>query len=155
MERCDNRSVGVIIANANDEILLLSRARYPYGLAAPAGHIDDHGSSEQAAIDEVREETGLIVPPNSLVKIIGQRLVSNTCRRPGGDHHVWDVYQTPTFEGDMTASQSETLGANWYSPDALQLLADATRKLDREAQRGEQVLEPIWLDFFTELGIVK
>jgi len=59
---CDNKSVGVIVQNDGGDILLLHRARFPFGMAPPAGHIDDHGSPEQAAVTEVFEEVGLTLP---------------------------------------------------------------------------------------------
>ena len=56
---CDHTSVGVLIHNDNNELLLIERGTFPFGMAAPAGHVDQHDSCEEAAIAEVREEVGL------------------------------------------------------------------------------------------------
>ena len=154
---CDHQSVGVIVRNSNQDIVLLNRARFPYGLAAPAGHVDDHGSLEQAAIDEVFEEVGLVIPISGLVKVINQRRVDgNVCRRQGGDYHVWTVYRADNIDGAISASQEETRGASWYTPDRLQQLAEITRQqIESEVRPGAQTLEHIWLNFFEELSLVK
>ena len=151
---CDHKSVGVIIKNPNDEILLLNRARYPFGLAAPAGHIDDHGSPEQAAVEEVFEEVGLTIPISGLIKVIDHRRINNWCRRQNGDHHIWTVYQANDVVGNITASLDETRGAFWHSRADLQYITDASRRHTKPARAGNQLFEPIWLDFFTELGYV-
>lgn len=152
---CDNTSVGVIIQNEAREVLLMNRARFPFGLAAPAGHIDTHGSPEQTATAEVYEEVGLYIPLSGLEKLIDARKVDNKCRRKGGDHHIWTVFSARNISGHIVASKDETKGAGWYAPEVLQVLADRTRQsTGKETHVGAQVLELIWLDFFTELGFV-
>lgn len=147
MERCDHTSVGVIIRNPADEILLLNRARFPWGYAPPAGHIDAHGSPAQAAIQEVYEEVGLVLPVTGLQRVISERSLANRCRRPGGDYHRWTVYTAHTTAVDLTPSSTETRGARWWSPEAVTTLAT-----DPVGERER--LENIWLDFFQELGII-
>ena len=158
---CDNKSVGIIIKNKDGSFALLERMRFPIGIAPPAGHVDDHGSFEQAAIDEVNEEIGLIITSENLhPTVIKNRRVNNQCRRVGGDHHEWIVYEVDSFEGMLRPSPDETKGVEWYTPSDLQQLADRTRAFkagnvqdaDWEASPG---LEEIWLDFLTELGYVK
>ncbi len=152
---CDNTSVGVVIRNGSGDVLLLERARFPFGLAAPAGHIDDHGSPEQAAIAEVFEEVGLYLPLSGLEKVIDARRINNQCRRMGGNHHLWTIYSAKSISDRIVASKRETKGASWYATEALQALADSTRQnIDKEARVGDQVLEPVWLDFLMELGLV-
>lgn len=154
-------SVGVIIQNPEGEIALLKRARFPIGIAPAAGHVDEHGGPEQAAIEEVGEELGLTIAVDDLRStVIQNRRVDNQCRRPGGDHHNWWVYETSEYSGNVTPDADETQGAGWYSPDQLQALADKTKafragqvgQADWEANPG---LEEVWLDFFTELGYVQ
>ncbi len=153
---CDNVSVGVILQNPQGEVLLLNRARFPYGLAPPAGHLDDHDNLEQAAVTEVYEEVGLSVATSSLVKVIDARRVNNKCRRKNGNFHIWTVYTAENIEGQITASPEETDGATWQSPRELQQLADQTRSNPERAHyAGAQILELIWLEFFTELGFFK
>lgn len=158
---CDNKSVGVIIRNDEGEVALLKRARFPVGIAPPAGHVDGHGSFEQAAVDEVSEEVGLAVTIEGLRRtIIDERTVDNKCRRVGGDHHEWVVYETNEYEGEISPDPDETKGAAWYDMAAIQALANRTKAFQAgEVEQSEWEkspgLEEVWLDFFTELGYVK
>src|SRR5215207_2812720 len=82
---CDNRSVGVVVRNTAGMLALLTRRKFPIGIAPPAGHVDDHGNSEQAAIEEVSEEIGVTLALSGLKRTtIANRRVENVCRRPGG-----------------------------------------------------------------------
>lgn len=151
---CDHKSVGIVIQNEKGDVLLLDRARFPFGLAPPAGHVDEHGSLEQTAIDETFEEVGLHI--SDLHPVIEERRVGNTCRRLGGDHHIWTVFTAGVTGGELTPNVEETKGVSWRSLEQLQVLADRTHQsTSREYKLGAQVLEPIWLDFFTELGLVR
>ncbi len=149
---CDNQSVGVVITQPTGEVLLLDRARFPFGLAAPAGHVDEHGSLEQAATTEVFEEVGLIIPIRGLEKVIDARRINNQCRRQNGDYHIWTVYTTSTDATQLRASSDETKGANWYSREQLWQVAENTRQQQIGRYAGNLVFEPIWMDFLTELG---
>jgi len=157
---CDNQSVGVIIEDG-DKIAFLKRANFPIAIAPPAGHVDDHGSPEQAAMDEVNEEVGLTIAPGDLLQtaIYGQR-VNNPCGRAGGDHHVWWIFRATTFEGTLTPDPEETQGAGWYTREQIQELAGKTKRFQKGEITDEQWqkdpgLEEVWLDFMTSLGYVK
>src|ERR1044072_8809537 len=158
---CDHTSVGVIVKNIDGKLALLERARGAIGMAPIAGHIDDHGSTEQAAVDEAEEELGLIIEPSDLQETkIKERRKENVCRREDGTYHVWTVYEADQFLGDLEPSKEETKGANWYSPKQLQALADRTKafqagKIAEADWKKKPGLEIIWLDFLTELGYVK
>ncbi len=159
-KECDNTSVGVIIER-DDKIALLKRAKFPIGIAPPAGHIDEHGNPEQAAVNEVREELGLIIAISGLQRTaITNRRVDNICRRSGGDHHNWWVYTTSQAEGELAPSIEETKGAAWYNISVVQALADRTQAFEREELTPDEWeqnpgLEPVWRDFFHELGYVE
>lgn len=155
MDICDNQSVGVIVQNSG-EFLLLQRAKFPWGLAPPAGHIDDHGSAIEAALAEVYEEVGIELPINSLIKVIDYRRINNVCRRPGGDYHNWTVFIAESETRETKASADETDGLLWISSTGLQYLANDTRNFDpNNVNQKSKVLEKIWLDFFVELEIIK
>jgi len=160
MKNCDNMSVGVIIQSPEGEFALLKRARFPIGIAPPAGHIDEHGQPEQAAVTEVQEELGLVLAINGLRNtVIQDRRVNNQCRRPSGDHHKWWVYESNDYSGKLAPDVDETQGAGWYNPDQLQALADRTkafqaRQLSQDEWEVSPGLEEVWLDFLTELGYV-
>lgn len=156
---CDNRSVGVILTNDHNEYALLTRGRFPIGIAPPAGHIDGHGSPEQAAIDEVGEELGVALAIDGLRRsAIMNRRVENVCRREGGDYHIWNVYEACVDKGTVLLPDPlETNGAKWYTDDEVALLAERTRlysagKVSDGEWAARPGLEPVWLDFLQELG---
>lgn len=155
---CDNLSVGVVICDKRGRIALLERARTPVGIAPPAGHVDNHGSPRQAAVDEVKEELGLKVDITHLQPTtIQNRRVDNPCRRPGGDHHNWWIYSTDRYEGELRPDPEEAKGASWFDRAQLQTLVERTYSFqtglipahDYQANPG---LEPVWIDFLVELG---
>lgn len=158
---CDYTSVGTIIKDKQGRYALMKRAKFPIGIAPSAGHIDDHGTPEQAAITEVEEELGLIIEPADLQPTaIVRRRINNHCSRSNGDHHFWTVYAADKFSGDIRPDPTETKGAHWYTQDEIQALAERTRafragnvpQADWEANPG---LEEIWLDFLVELGYIQ
>ena len=150
---CDNKSVGVIIINQYDEVLLLERARFPLGLAPPAGHIDEHGSDIAAAIAEVQEEAGIVLRPTNLTKKIAHRRVENKCRRVGGDYHVWDIYTATVDDTFLSPDPHETNGAAWYTKGEIQELITKTLSLNHEATQDDMpVLELFWVGVLIELG---
>ncbi len=58
---CTNDGVGVIVLNENDEIFLVRQHRYAmdiYTLEIPAGKMDNDEDTYEAALRELREETG-------------------------------------------------------------------------------------------------
>jgi 8-oxo-dGTP pyrophosphatase MutT (NUDIX family) len=158
--QCDNRSVGVIVQNARGELALLTRRKFPAGISPPAGHVDDHGTSEQAAVEEVGEEIGVELAVSGLRRTaIASRRVENVCRRPGGDHHVWDVYEATVTSNGLNADPEETQGARWYSRPVVEALARRTRAyldgtFSQEDFQNHPGIEPVWLPFLEELGYV-
>jgi ADP-ribose pyrophosphatase YjhB (NUDIX family) len=151
---CDNKSVGIIVKN-NEGVLLIERKKFPFGFAAPAGHIDDHGSFEDAAEAELKEETGLTA--DSLTLLLEERK-ENKCRREGGSWHYWKVYEAEV-SGNLSLSKSETKQAGWYNYDDLMRLAQKTqnylnKNISDEEWEREPGLEPVWFEFFKELKIL-
>jgi 8-oxo-dGTP pyrophosphatase MutT (NUDIX family) len=155
---CDHTSVGVIIRDDRGRFLLLKRAIFPVGIAPPAGHIDTHGSPAQAAIAEVAEEVGLVIAPKDLHEtIIQKRQTFLPCSRPEGDWHAWWIYTANHYSGELRPDKRETKGAEWYSGEQLQALADRTRafqagQIPAAQYQDEPGLEPVWIGFFLELG---
>ena len=158
MKECDNRSVGVVISDETNRTALLRRARFPVGMAPPAGHVDGHGSPEEAAMAEVSEEIGLHLAASGLIKTrIQERRVANKCRRSGGDYHWWWVYEATVPNSNLRPDADETLGAGWYSAADLQKLADRYEayrngSIGEDAWQAEPGLEPVWYEFMGELG---
>ncbi|MFF9310107.1 NUDIX hydrolase [Streptomyces sp. NPDC014748] len=158
MKVCDNTSVGVVITTDAGDFLMFDRATFPPGVAPAAGHIDDHGTAEDAARAEVEEELGLTV--TALTHVTGWWR-NNRCRRlpgPRGTGHEWTVYQA-SVTGTLSPSTRETRNVRWLGRQELQDLADRTvayaagRLTDPEftAMPG---IEPVWVQWFANLGVL-
>ncbi len=155
MKRCDHTSVGMLVWK-NDGLLLIERARPPYGFAPPAGHVDGAPSYEAAAEKELSEEVGLTAEHLTL-SIEGRK--DNPCRREDGNWHNWKVY-TATVRGDITRSKDETKQARFVDKTELASLARKTEAYrqgalsDAEWQHSPG-LEQIWYEWFQDLGIIE
>ncbi|MFE3517574.1 NUDIX hydrolase [Streptomyces sp. NPDC059166] len=108
-DTCDHTSVGVLIPGP-EGLLMFERATPPTGLAPVAGHIDQHGSPEQAARSEVAEEVGLTV--TRLHPLLTQWR-PNRCRRTptGPVGHQWWILQAEV-RGTLRPSAREV-----HAPD--------------------------------------
>lgn len=158
-KHCDNKSAGIVLRDSEGNFALMKRAKFPYGYAPSAGHIDDFGTPENAAIQEMREELGIYLKKSDLKQtdIYGLR-VDKKCRRPGGDHHVWYVFEAEVAKGNkIKPDADETRGADWYTHKELQTLADRTKaylngEVLEEDWQNNPGLEEVWVDFMLELG---
>jgi len=151
---CDNKSVGMIIKK-DEKILLNERKKPPFGFAPLAGHVDDHGSFEDAARDEVKEEAGLTV---TKLTLIFEGRIENYCRRKDGTWHYWKWYTAET-EGKIVANPDETIRVGWYSKREVKKLADRTKKyLAGEITDDEWLknpgLEPAWFEWAKEMKMI-
>lgn len=151
---CDNTSVGIMIRR-DDKVLLIERKKPPFGFAPPAGHVDDHGSFEQAAKDEVHEEVGLTVVS---LKLLDERKRENYCRRKGGTWHQWKLYEAQV-EGELEPSLDETKQAGWYSKEQVEELSKRTEKylageISEEEWQNKPGLETTWLQWSKEIKII-
>ena len=158
MKTCDNTSVGVLIRDGYDRWLFFERATPPAGIAPPAGHVDDHGTYEDAARAEVHEEVGLTVV--DLQQVTGGTR-TNRCRRLVGKEgpvHHWRVYRA-TVTGGLKPSKRETRNARWLTREEIQSLAERTAEhawgtvsdADFAADPG---IEPVWVGWLAEVGLV-
>src|SRR5215212_2653520 len=96
-------SVGALIEREG-KVLLIDRAQFPFGMAGPAGHIDEDEAPEQAVVREVEEETGLKV--TKCHKVIDEFVPWNECSKGIKGHH-WYVYRCEV-EGELKRDQRET-----------------------------------------------
>jgi ADP-ribose pyrophosphatase YjhB (NUDIX family) len=145
MERCNNTSVGVIVWR-EEKLLLIERAKPPYGWAPPAGHVDMGEFPEEAAKRGLLEETGLSAFQTSLVHT---NTYLNKCRRPGGSYHMWNVFQAWVM-GKERRSTSETKSLRWVTVEELcGLIALTYHHTENEATQAEwrihPGLEPVWV----------
>ncbi|MEU4386815.1 NUDIX hydrolase [Promicromonospora sp. NPDC023805] len=146
---CDHTSVGILIFNERNEILMIDRGTFPFGIAPPAGHVDQHGSYEQAAIEEAKEEVGLDIHD---VELVSEGRVENRCRRINGSWHYWKVYRAYA-NGALTLSPRETKGAEWCNVERLKELG-ALEAGDGSPEKIESVwrywLSRVWLSTIEE-----
>lgn len=150
---CDHTSVGIIVKK-DQKILLIQRKKPPFGFAPPAGHVDDHGSFEQAAKDELREEVGLTV---TNLKLIYEAKLNNYCRRKDGTWHLWKWYEAET-KGEIKRSLDETEKAGWYTNVEIKALGERTKeylagKISDKKWQQNPGLESLWLELLGKIGI--
>jgi 8-oxo-dGTP pyrophosphatase MutT (NUDIX family) len=142
MSECCYSVVGVLIWNDEDQLLMFERNTPPEGIACPAGHIDEHGIPEQAAINEVREEVGLSV---TSLRSLWQGYLPYRCRRQGehGDGgHAWFIYSASVEDEEIVASDRETRNVQWYSINEIGALAHGGK------------LEPAWKEILKKVGVL-
>ena len=101
------------------KLLLIERKRPPFGFAPPAGHVDTHGSYEDATKKELSEEVGL---ETNKIKLLIEGRKDNPCRRRGGNWHYWKIYEAQA-QGELNRSMEETKSAEWYSINEIKQLA--------------------------------
>lgn len=139
-----------------DRLLLIERLRPPFGFAPPAGHVDDHGSFEMAAKNELKEETGLTLKKFELL-VEGRK--NNPCRRINGSWHQWKIYRVAA-SGQLRRSRDEAKQIGWFSRDEMSAMLARTQEylrhqIDEAEWKRSPGLEPVWYEWFTELGILK
>ena len=138
---CDHTSVGMLVWNG-DELLLIERAKPPFGFAVPAGHVDGDSSYEVAARRELKEEVGLDAVN---LELVAEGRKENPCRREGGSWHYWKFYKA-NISGDIASkvvrSLDETKNVGWYTKTQIQELAKTNK------------LEPVMYEWFKEMKII-
>jgi ADP-ribose pyrophosphatase YjhB (NUDIX family) len=157
IKECDHKSVGMIVWKEG-KMLLIERKKPPFGMAPPAGHLDEDGDDfEKAAIRELEEEVGLKAERKDLRLLIEGR-AENPCRRPGGTWHYWKIFEVKV-EGEIQASPNEVKKFNWYNKEDLLLFAKRTEKyrsgvISQQEWEQSPGLEPVCYDWFKKLKII-
>lgn len=144
---CDHTSVGVLIYNEDNELLLIERGTFPFGMAAPAGHVDQHASYEEAAIAEAREEVGLDIKG---LRLVAEGRRDNPCRRVNGTWHYWKIYEARA-SGIVKLSAREAKRAEWCG---VQRLVELGMISSDRAEASDGSLERVWLDWLYELQVL-
>jgi|SRR6185436_7117968 len=151
---CDHTSVGMLVWKDNS-LLLIERKRFPFGFAPPAGHVDVHGSFEQAAKNELKEEVGLEVEN---LKLLTEGKKENLCRRESGTWHYWKIYEAEAT-GEVKGAEDETKQAGFRAKGDLLALAAKTEqylrgKISENEWEKSPGLEPVWYEWFKELKVI-
>ncbi len=153
---CDHRSVGMLVFNGED-LLLVDRAQRAFGMACPAGHMDEDTDPQETARRELREETGL---ETRTMRLLLVQVLANDCSRVGGTWHRWHVFEISVADANRLAPDpGETRGAAWFSSAALAELATRTRAYEKgcvaeDEWRAHPGLEPVWLRLLTSVGVL-
>lgn len=151
---CDHTSIGVLVWKGK-KLLLIERAKFPFGFAVPAGHVDGDASFEISAQRELEEEVGLKVEE---LKLLAEGRKNNICSREDGTWHHWKIYEADT-NGEVKRSEYETRSAGWYSKEEVQQFAERTEKYNANEISGVEWeknpgLEPVMYEWFRELNII-
>lgn len=160
MKRCCGTSVGVIITDEHQRLLMVERGWFPHGIAPVAGHVyDEHTDVVDALSAEVEEEVGLKVTSSERV---GRGHIPNLCAslphepRPG---HYWWLYRA-TATGTLRPAPGETRGAAWYTPEQVRALADRTLahargEITEDEFRADPGLEAVWIRLLHQAGMLE
>lgn len=111
---CDNKSVGILVWKEG-ALLMIERKKYNFGFAIPAGH-QDGDDPETTARKELSEEIGLIA--DALEEKLTLTL-PNPCKRGGGTHHEWTIFEAKRWSGEIKPSADETKSYLWASRDQI------------------------------------
>ncbi len=131
---CDNKSVGILVWK-DDTLLMIERKKYNFGLAIPAGH-QDGDDPKTAALNELSQEVGLSTP--ELQEILSISL-PNPCKREGGTHHEWTIFEARGWTGEVRPSPDETKEYFWADRKRI---AQLTGRLQEFAASNSISLHP-------------
>jgi 8-oxo-dGTP pyrophosphatase MutT (NUDIX family) len=103
--------VGIIIEKKG-KYLLMERSDFPYGFAAPAGHINEGETIKEALQRKLKGETGLEIIKK---KEILREIISLTpCRIDGTYDHMAYIYKVKA-RGVVKIDKNEFESYGWYS----------------------------------------
>ncbi|WP_019635045.1 NUDIX hydrolase [Actinomadura atramentaria] len=183
-KQCDGTSVGIVITDPQDRVLMIQRATPPAGLAGIAGHVDDHGTPLDAALAELREEIGLAVTDRwTRMPTLAQAWRPNRCRRRpwpptvadvAGDGsapldlaqalptagHRWTVYRLHVTEHPaLEPARREVADVRWMDGDGLataaaRTLAYARGEISDQQWSADPGIEPVWVRWLAGAGLL-
>lgn len=139
-----HRCAGGVVLDRRGQVLLIDQT-FPSGerqVTLPKGHLEDGESEPEAAVREIREETGIVVGP-PLTRL---PRVSYVFRHRKGLRRktvAWFVFQVdgagPDLVTDIAGGENEGIAAAWWTPldeAATAVTHDATRFTIRAAERA-------------------
>ncbi|GIM88644.1 NUDIX domain-containing protein [Paractinoplanes toevensis] len=112
-------SVSVIVVDDHGRLLLVRHTGDRDAWAVPGGAVDIGESPAQAAVREIREETGLQIGQVRLLDVLGGTDYEVTY--PNGDQvaYVTAVYQAGIADGNPAPDQEEISELGWFTPSQL------------------------------------
>lgn len=99
----------MLIRDNEGLLLMIERKKYNPGYALPAGH-QDGDDPLATATKETQEEVGLTI--NKLEEKI-TKLLQNPCKREGGTHHIWKIFEVSEWSGEIKTSPDEVKTYVW------------------------------------------
>ncbi len=114
-----HESVGVFVRRKDGKYLFSERTEFPFGLAVPAGHVDEDEEADNAAARELEEESG--IKADHLKLLFTTDIYGDSCSG-GSDIHRWNVYGYDLREGQKVHLNDEGEKELWLS------LAEARKK---------------------------
>lgn len=109
--------VGVIIENEKGQILVGKRkgSHSPF-YSIPGGHLEQGETFEEAAIKEIREETGLRIFTPQVISVTNNLNTFKTEEK----HYISVILYANTFEGEPELREPEKCeGWEWLQPDEI------------------------------------
>jgi ADP-ribose pyrophosphatase YjhB (NUDIX family) len=128
--------VRVVATDADGRVLLVKHT-YLAGWWLPGGGVDRGETTQDAAVRELAEETGMIatVPPRLISAHSNERFFR-------GDHVL--VYGVDAFEVGERTSHGEIAEIGWFAPDALPEDAHRSTRARLGEIFGEAALSDAW-----------
>lgn len=116
-------SVSVIVVDDQARFLLVRHTGDSDSWAVPGGAVEIGESPAQAAVREIREETGVHIGPPRLLEVLGGPDYEVTY--PNGDQvaYVTTVYRADVAGGAPAPDQDEISELGWFAPAELPDLA--------------------------------
>src|SRR5690625_7533699 len=118
---CDGLSVGVLILDEHNRMLMITRAKAPAGIAPVAGHVRDENpeyTHAAAAVVETEEEVGLTVAREDLASVYSRshadRWGAQVPAPPLG--HDWGVFRAQKWSGQAEAAPDRVKVAHGKDP---------------------------------------
>lgn len=101
-----HESMIVFVRNRAGKFLFFDRTIYPFGLTAPAGHVDEGEEPAQTTVRELEEEVGIV--SQDLRYVATDYVTTDSCSS-GADSHRVHIY-VEAYEGDDNITVREEGG---------------------------------------------
>ncbi len=129
-------TVDAVIFDPARGVLLVERANPPLGWALPGGFVDRGETCEQAALREVREETGLSVVLTALLGVY-----SDPARDPR-QHTLSVVYTAQAADLDALRAGDDAKNARFFPLESLPPLAFDHARILADFVHGLRAVNP-------------
>lgn len=135
------RTVGVVVLNDRKVLLVRhgEKSRQPNGIYGfPAGRVESEETDLQAAVRELREESGLIAKDADLIQL--PTVYESTLElKNGPEDFLYTVFYCPSYTGEIVTNEEQVpewidldrLSEYWLLPNIAQAIEEAQTWLNR------------------------